>query len=95
LYGIGNFQRRVVIKQPDEALAWRHFLPTMAAAIELPGETNPLTPHNLFNALVSAASSSQQQLQIGTQQLQHWEKQDGYYPLLQVGSGAILYSIIR
>ncbi|KAL1963724.1 hypothetical protein VTN77DRAFT_7928 [Rasamsonia byssochlamydoides] len=55
----------------------------MAEAVELPGEANPLTPHNLFNALASAASSTQQQVQIGTQQLQHWEKQEGYYPLLQ------------
>lgn len=56
----------------------------MEGAVELPGEANPLTPHNLFNALVAAASSTQQQVQVGTQQLQHWEKQEGYYPLLQV-----------
>lgn len=56
----------------------------MATPIELPGEANPLTAPNMFNALVSAASSTQQQVQIGTLQLQHWEKQDGYYPLLQV-----------
>jgi hypothetical protein len=56
----------------------------MATPIELPGEANPLTVQNLFNALISAASSTQQQVQIGTQQLQNWEKQDGYYPLLQV-----------
>jgi hypothetical protein len=59
----------------------------MANVIELPGEANPLTAQNLFNALVSAASSTQQQVHIGTQQLQHWEKQNGFYPLLQVSLG--------
>lgn len=57
----------------------------MANAIELPGEANPLTAQNLFNALASAASSTQQQVRIGTQQLQNWEKLDGFYLLLQVG----------
>jgi hypothetical protein len=56
----------------------------MVNAIEVPGEANPLTAQNLFNSLAAAASSVQQQVQIGAQQLQHWEKQDGFYPLLQV-----------
>jgi hypothetical protein len=56
----------------------------MVNVIEVPGEANPLTAQNLFNSLAAAASSVQQQVQIGTQQLQHWEKQDGFYPLLQV-----------
>ncbi|EED16670.1 importin 11, putative [Talaromyces stipitatus ATCC 10500] len=55
----------------------------MADAIEVPGETNPLTAQNLLNCLLAAASSVQQQVQIGAQQLQHWEKQVGFYPLLQ------------
>lgn len=61
-------------------------LPNMASsnAIELPGEANPLTSQNLFNALAAAASSTHQQIRIGTQQLQNWEKQDGFYLLLQV-----------
>jgi hypothetical protein len=56
----------------------------MNDAVEVPGEANPLTAQNLFNSLAAAASSVQQQVQIGTQQLQHWEKQLGFYPLLQV-----------
>jgi hypothetical protein len=56
----------------------------MAGIIEVPGEANPLTLQNLFNTLISASSSTQQQVQIGTQQLQHWEKQEQYHVLLQV-----------
>lgn len=56
----------------------------MAFAVEVQGETNPLTPQNVLNALVHAASSSQQQVQTGTEQLQYWEKQGMYYSFLQV-----------
>lgn len=56
----------------------------MAPMIELPGEANPLTLQNVYNTLVSAASSTQQQVQTGTQQLQNWEKEANYYSLLQV-----------
>lgn len=56
----------------------------MVQVIEVPGEANPLTPQNVLNALVLAASSTQQQVQTGTQQLQNWEKQGMYYPYLQV-----------
>lgn len=63
----------------------------MVIAIEVPGEANPLTAQNLFNSLAAAASAVQQQVQIGTQQLQHWEKQDGFYPLLQVCRCSMLY----
>ncbi|KAH8700376.1 putative importin 11 [Talaromyces proteolyticus] len=55
----------------------------MSNALELPGEANPLTVQNLFYALEGAASSTHQRVRVGTQQLQHWEKQDGFYPLLQ------------
>ncbi|PYI13913.1 putative importin 11 [Aspergillus violaceofuscus CBS 115571] len=55
----------------------------MASIIELAGEANPLTPHNVLNALILAASSTQQQVQTGTQQLQNWEKQEMYYTYLQ------------
>ncbi|PYH43275.1 putative importin 11 [Aspergillus saccharolyticus JOP 1030-1] len=55
----------------------------MASIVELAGEANPLTPHNVLNALVLAASSTQQQVQTGTQQLQNWEKQELYYTYLQ------------
>ncbi|KAF9895413.1 hypothetical protein FE257_000319 [Aspergillus nanangensis] len=51
--------------------------------IEVPGETNPLSLHNVYNALVLAASSTQQQVQTGTRQLQHWEKHEEYYRYLQ------------
>jgi hypothetical protein len=56
----------------------------MENVVELPGEANPLTLQNLFNALVAAASSTQHQVQIGTQQLQNWEKRERFYSLLQV-----------
>ncbi|PYI06330.1 importin 11 [Aspergillus sclerotiicarbonarius CBS 121057] len=55
----------------------------MAPIVELAGEANPLAPQNVLNALVLAASSTQQQVQSGTQQLQNWEKQENYYTLLQ------------
>jgi hypothetical protein len=56
----------------------------MAFAIEAQGETNPLNPQNVLNTLVLAASSSQQQVRTGTEQLQSWEKQGMYYSFLQV-----------
>ncbi|PWY95481.1 importin 11 [Aspergillus sclerotioniger CBS 115572] len=55
----------------------------MASIVELAGEANPLSPPNVLNALVLAASSTQQQVQSGTQQLQNWEKQANYYTFLQ------------
>lgn len=62
----------------------------MASTIELPGEANPLTLQNVFNALTAAAGTTQQQVQTGGQQLQNWEKQPGYYSLLQVWLPALL-----
>jgi hypothetical protein len=56
----------------------------MAQPIELSGEANPLSLHNVQNALALAASSTQQQIQTGAQQLQNWEKQEMYYTFLQV-----------
>lgn len=56
----------------------------MAFAIEAQGETNPLSPQNVLNTLILAASSSQQQVRTGTEQLQNWEKQGMYYSFLQV-----------
>ncbi|RAL09966.1 putative importin 11 [Aspergillus homomorphus CBS 101889] len=55
----------------------------MTPIVELAGEANPLTPQNVLNALILAASSTQQQVQTGTQQLQNWEKQELYYTYLQ------------
>ncbi|PKY04285.1 ARM repeat-containing protein [Aspergillus campestris IBT 28561] len=55
----------------------------MASMVELPGESNPLTVQNVLSALVQAASSTQQQVQTGGQQLQNWEKQEKYYTYLQ------------
>lgn len=51
---------------------------------ELPGEAAPLTPQQVFLALQSASSHQQQFIRTGTQQLQTWESQPGYYMLLQV-----------
>lgn len=56
----------------------------MASIVELPGEANPLTRQNVFNALVSAAGSTQQQVITGGQQLQNWEMQANFFSLLQV-----------
>lgn len=56
----------------------------MTQVVELPGEANPMDLQNVLNALVLAASSTQQQVQTGTQQLQNWEKQEKYYTFLQV-----------
>ncbi|KAE8354057.1 armadillo-type protein [Aspergillus coremiiformis] len=55
----------------------------MAHVVELQGESNPLTPQNVLNALALAASSMQQQVQTGTLQLQNWERQEKYYTFLQ------------
>lgn len=56
----------------------------MDGLVELPGEANPLTPGSVYSALQSAGSSQQLLIQSGTQQLQQWETQRGYYSLLQV-----------
>lgn len=56
----------------------------MSFAVEVPGEANPLTPQQVYHALQSASSSTQLSIRTGTQQLQNWETQRGYYTLLQV-----------
>jgi hypothetical protein len=55
----------------------------MSEAVELPPEAAPLTAQILLNVLTRAASSSQQQVQSATQQLQNWERQPGFYSSLQ------------
>ncbi|KAJ5678244.1 uncharacterized protein N7477_003877 [Penicillium maclennaniae] len=55
----------------------------MPDMIEVLGEASPMSQANVLNALVLAASSTQQQVQTGTKQLQYWEKQKLYYPTLQ------------
>jgi hypothetical protein len=57
----------------------------MEFSVEVPGEANPLTPRQVYLALQSASSSQQLSIQTGTQQLQTWETQRGYYSTLQVG----------
>ncbi|KAF1955056.1 ARM repeat-containing protein [Byssothecium circinans] len=56
---------------------------TEFSAIEVPGEANPLTEGILYHVLRSASSTNPTQIQTGTKQLQEWEKQRRYYPLLQ------------
>jgi uncharacterized membrane protein len=56
----------------------------MAPTIELPGEAHPLTHRNVVDALVLAASSTQQQVQTGTKQLENWERHALYHTMLQV-----------
>ena len=58
----------------------------MAFAIEVPGEAAPLNPQQVYIALQSAGSSQQIAIQTGTQQLEAWKTQRGYYTLLQVVS---------
>ena len=58
----------------------------MGFNIEVAGEAAPLTPQQVYLALQSAGSSQQHSIQTGTQQLQTWETQAGYYTLLQVRS---------
>lgn len=58
----------------------------MVELFEVPGEVSPMNQSNVLNALALAASSVQQEVQTGTKQLQHWEKQKMYYPTLQVCS---------
>jgi hypothetical protein len=56
----------------------------MTFSIEVSGETNPLSPQQVYLALQSASSSQQLSIHTGTQQLQNWETKGGYYTLLQV-----------
>ncbi len=51
---------------------------------EISAESVPLSPQSLQKALEAAASSTQQQINAGTRQLQAWECKEGYYSLLQV-----------
>ncbi|KAL8901876.1 MAG: hypothetical protein Q9207_004980 [Kuettlingeria erythrocarpa] len=55
----------------------------MSFAIEVSGEVNPLSIETLYRTLTAAASSQPHQIKSGTLQLQHWEKQPGYYSCLQ------------
>lgn len=55
----------------------------MNGVVELPGEANPLSTQNLFHVLINAVSTNQQQVKTGTQQLQNWEKEPGFYSSLQ------------
>ncbi|KAI9849400.1 MAG: hypothetical protein M1838_000173, partial [Thelocarpon superellum] len=55
----------------------------MDGPIELPADANPLTVQQLFQTLQSAVSSQQLQIRVGGQQLQTWEREKGYYSLLQ------------
>ncbi|KAI2084602.1 hypothetical protein LOZ36_004681 [Ophidiomyces ophidiicola] len=55
----------------------------MPPIFEVQGEANPLSRQAIFNALISASSNTQIQVQTGAQQLQNWEKEASYYTLLQ------------
>ncbi|TQS36228.1 hypothetical protein Golomagni_03329 [Golovinomyces magnicellulatus] len=55
----------------------------MKSVVELPGEAAPLNAELLSQALLSAVSSQQLNIQSGIKQLQTWEKQRGYFSLLQ------------
>lgn len=55
----------------------------MNGAIEMPAEVSPLDHAALLGTLSDAASRSQQQIQSGAKQLQHWETKAGFYKALQ------------
>ncbi|KAL8705384.1 MAG: hypothetical protein Q9201_001503 [Fulgogasparrea decipioides] len=55
----------------------------MEFSIEVPGEANPLSTQTLYRTLTAASSTDPHQITTGTQQLQYWEKQPGYYSALQ------------
>lgn len=55
----------------------------MEFSVEVPGEANPLSEQTIYNTLLSASSNDPQQVQTGTKQLQAWEAETGFYPLLQ------------
>ncbi|KZF24473.1 ARM repeat-containing protein [Xylona heveae TC161] len=55
----------------------------MNGAAELPSEANPLNFQTLLQTLEAATSSSLLQVRAATSQLQNWERQQGYYNLLQ------------
>lgn len=56
----------------------------MNFAIEVPGEANPLTLHELCRALEGATSMDNSQRQAAGKQLSTWETQQSYFPSLQV-----------
>lgn len=55
----------------------------MNFSIEVPGEAIPFSIQNLYHTLTAASSTNPQHIKSGTQQLQNWEKQSGYYSSLQ------------
>ncbi|KAL8818079.1 MAG: hypothetical protein Q9223_003209 [Gallowayella weberi] len=55
----------------------------MNFAIEVAGQANPLSIETLYHTLAAASSSDSQQIKTGTQQLENWERQRGYYSSLQ------------
>jgi hypothetical protein len=58
---------------------------TMSFAIEVPGETVPLSLFDLGRTLEAAAASTDRaQRQAAGQQLQAWESHPDYFPALQV-----------
>lgn len=56
----------------------------MDGVVELPADTTPLSPQEVFLAVQAACSQQQTSVRAGTAQLQAWESQPGYYPILQV-----------
>ncbi|KAF2404071.1 ARM repeat-containing protein [Trichodelitschia bisporula] len=55
------------------------------AAVELPGEANPLTQYDLLQNLLLASSrtANTQQLQTATKQLEAWQQESRFYVYLQ------------
>jgi hypothetical protein len=51
--------------------------------LEVQGETNPLTSREVLAILSRAYGGGQQNLQVASEQLTNWEKQQGYYSILQ------------
>lgn len=51
--------------------------------LEVQGETIPLTAREVLTTLSRAYGGGQQNLQVASEQLTNWEKQQGYYSILQ------------
>ena len=51
--------------------------------LEVQGETNPLNAQEVLSTLQRAYGGGQQNLQVASEQLTNWEKQPGYYCILQ------------
>jgi len=55
----------------------------MNFSIEVPAETQPLTPELVLRTLYLAVSNDPVQIRSATKQLKRWEIMPGYFPIIQ------------